>query len=137
VQPLLLDTCALIWMAEDEPLAPEANAALSAAHVQAALTYVSPISAWEVGLLAARERLQLLITPQRWFARILDLPNVLLADMSPDLLIASSFLPGKPPRDPADRIILATARDLGATLITRDRVLIDYASQGHVKILPC
>jgi hypothetical protein len=81
-------------MAEDEPLAPEANAALSAAHVQAALTYVSPISAWEVGLLAARERLQLLITPQRWFARILDLPNVLLADMSPDF-VDCLFIPAR------------------------------------------
>jgi PIN domain nuclease of toxin-antitoxin system len=49
---------------------------------------------------------------------------VRLADMSPDLLIAASFLPGKPPRDPADRIIAATARDLGAALITRDRALI-------------
>jgi PIN domain nuclease of toxin-antitoxin system len=137
MQPILLDTCALVWMAEDEPLAPEAEAALNAAHAEGASTYVSPISAWEVGMLVARERLALLITPQRWFARILDLPNMRLAEMPPDLLIASSFLPGKPPRDPADRIIVATARDLGATLITRDRVLIDYARQGHARVLPC
>jgi PIN domain nuclease of toxin-antitoxin system len=52
-------------------------------------------------------------------------------------LIASSFLPGKPPRDPADRIIAATARDLGATLVTRDRALLDYGSQGHIAVLEC
>jgi len=57
--------------------------------------------------------------------------------MSPDLLIASSFLPGEPPRDPADRIMLATARDLGAALVTRDRALLDYGGQGHVKIVAC
>jgi PIN domain nuclease of toxin-antitoxin system len=137
VQPLLLDTCALIWIAEDERLAPDAEAVLDAAHASGAMTYVSPISAWEVGLLVARERLQLLTTPQRWFARILGLPGMRLADMAPDLLIAASFLPGKAPRDPADRIIVATARDLGATLITRDRALIDYAEQGHVKLTAC
>jgi PIN domain nuclease of toxin-antitoxin system len=57
--------------------------------------------------------------------------------MPADLLIASSFLPGKPPRDPVDRIIAATARELGATLVTRDRMLLDYGEQGHVKIIAC
>jgi len=53
------------------------------------------------------------------------------------LLIESSFLPGRPPRDPADRIIAATARDLGATLITRDHRLLEYAEQGHMKVIEC
>jgi PIN domain nuclease of toxin-antitoxin system len=61
----------------------------------------------------------------------------LLADMPPDVLIASSFLPGVPPRDPADRIIAATARDLGATLITRDRALLAYGGQGHLNVVAC
>ena len=87
-------------------------------------TYISPISTWELGLLASRGRIQLLIAPQRWFARLFESRGVRLAEMSPDVLVASSFLPGKPPRDPADRIIAATARDLGATLITRDRALL-------------
>jgi len=137
MQPLLLDTCAVIWIAEGETLADEATAALDAVHAAGVPTYISPITAWEVGLLAARGRLQLLITPQRWFARLFDVPQVTLADMSPDLLIASSFLPGEPPRDPADRIMLATARDLGAALVTRDRALLDYGGQGHVKIVAC
>jgi PIN domain nuclease of toxin-antitoxin system len=47
------------------------------------------------------------------------------------------FLPGKPPRDPADRIIAATARDLGATLVTRDRALLAYGEEGHVAVLEC
>jgi PIN domain nuclease of toxin-antitoxin system len=62
---------------------------------------------------------------------------VRLADMSPDLLIAASFLPGKPPRDPADRIIAATARDYGCTLVTRDRALLAYGEQGHIRVLAC
>lgn len=54
-----------------------------------------------------------------------------------DLLIAASFLPGKPPRDPVDRIIAATARDYGATLITRDRALLDYGENGHIRVVAC
>jgi PIN domain nuclease of toxin-antitoxin system len=74
---------------------------------------------------------------QRWFARLFEAPGVRLAGMSPDLLVESSFLPGKSPRDPADRIIAATARDLGATLVTRDRVLLGYGEQGHVNVMTC
>src|SRR5437870_5200984 len=131
MQPLLLDTCAALWITEDEPLAPQAVAAMDAAHREGAPTYVSPITAWEVGLLASRNRLNFVVTPQRWFQRLFEVPGVRLADLSPDLLIASSFLPGKPPRDPADRILAATARDLGAALITRDRALIAYRSEEH------
>jgi PIN domain nuclease of toxin-antitoxin system len=58
-------------------------------------------------------------------------------DLSPQILIASSFLPGKPPRDPADRIIIATARDLGATLITRDGLILKYAEEGQVSAIAC
>jgi PIN domain nuclease of toxin-antitoxin system len=57
--------------------------------------------------------------------------------LSPDILIASSFLPGEPPRDPADRILLATARELGATLITRDRLLLKYGENGGVSTIAC
>jgi PIN domain nuclease of toxin-antitoxin system len=134
VQPLLLDTCVVIWLTEKASLAP---AAVEALRVNAGSTYISPITAWEVGMLAARGRLQLLIRPERWFANLFDVPGVLLAEMSPELLIASSYLPGKPPRDPTDRIIAATARELGATLITRDRALLDYGEEGHLAVMAC
>lgn len=137
MQPLLLDTHAAIWITRNEPLAPRATEAVNAAHQAAGTVFVSAITAWEVGLLVARNRLKLLMTPQRWFARLLDVPGISLAELSPDILIASSFLPGEPPRDPADRILLATARDLGATLITRDRLLLKYGEDGEVSTIAC
>lgn len=88
-------------------------------------------------MLASRGRLQLLIRPDRWFANLFEVPGVRLADMSPDLLIASSYLPGRPPKDPTDRIIAATARELGATLVTRDRELLGYGEQGHIAVVEC
>jgi PIN domain nuclease of toxin-antitoxin system len=60
-----------------------------------------------------------------------------LADLSSDILIAASFLPGKPPNDPADRILLATAREFGATLVTRDREMIAYGEAGNVSVVAC
>jgi len=88
-------------------------------------------------MLASRGRLQMLIRPERWFVNLFDAPGVKLAGLSPELLIASSYLPGEPPRDPVDRIIAATARELGATLVTRDRALLGYAKQGHLNIVEC
>jgi len=137
MQPILLDTCAAIWLTRGDQLARPAVAALNEARETGAPSYISPITAWELGMLVSRQRLKLLITPQRWFARLFEAPNVRLADMSADVLIASSFLPGTPPRDPTDRILAATARDYGATLMTRDRTLLDYGEQGHVRIIAC
>ena len=137
MQPILLDTCAIIWIGEEERIEPAATDALNAAYAAGVPTYVSPISAWEVGMLVARERLKLLITPERWFERLVKLPGMRLTEMRPNVLIASSFLPGTAPRDPADRIIAATARDFGCTLMTRDRALLDYGEQGHVKVMAC
>jgi PIN domain nuclease of toxin-antitoxin system len=137
VQPLLWDTHAAIWIYGKTPIAKAAVDALAAAHREGVVSYISPITAWEVGMLASRGRLQLLIRPERWFANLFEVPGVRLADMPPDLLIASSYLPGSPPSDPMDRIIAATARELGATLITRDRALLDYGEQGHVRVVEC
>ena len=137
MKPLLLDTCTLIFMTERTRMAPAAVETLQAATEGGEITYVSPITAWEVGMLTSRGRLQLLIRPERWFSNLFEVPGVRFAEMSPDVLIASSFLPGKPPKDPTDRIIAATARELGATLITRDRALLDYGAQGYVAVLEC
>ncbi len=137
MQPLLWDTCATIWIYEKAKLAPAAIDALTTANHEGVPSYISPITAWEVGMLAARGRLQLLIRPERWFTNLFEVPGVRLADMSPDLLIASSYLPGTPPKDPNDRIIAATARELGATLVTRDRALLGYGEQGHIAVVEC
>ena len=135
--PLLLDTHAAIWITDDQPLASVAVEAINAAYRAGSAVFVSAITAWEVGLLVSRNRLSLVARPERWFQRLLAIPGVRLAELSPDVLIASSFLPGEPPREPADRIILATARDLGATLITRDRLLLKYGEDGQVSTIPC
>jgi PIN domain nuclease of toxin-antitoxin system len=67
----------------------------------------------------------------------LNRPEISLSDLSADVLLLSSLLPGTPPRDPADRIIAASAREYGFQVMTRDRALLDYAKQGHMSAIEC
>jgi PIN domain nuclease of toxin-antitoxin system len=134
---LLLDTCAAIWLAEDEPMAASALEIIDRAAAKEIPIFVSPMTAWEIGLLNARGRLAMSVSPKTWFESLLAVPGVLLSDLSTNILIASSFLPGDAPRDPADRIIVATAREHGLQLVTRDKILLAYAKQGHLNALAC
>ena len=137
MQPLLLDTCAALWTVAGAPLAQPALEALrEAAHNELSLQ-VSPITAWEIGLLARKGRFRASVSPQRWFDQLLELPGIELCALSPAVLIASSFLPGEFHGDPADRVLAATAREYGFTFVTRDRALLDYAGAGHLAALPC
>jgi PIN domain nuclease of toxin-antitoxin system len=134
---LLLDTCAAIWIGNSEELSDEAVAALDEASDQGEPVYISPISAWEIGMLACRGRFASPLSPQAWFDRFLAIGRFQLTELVPSLLIGSSFLPGNPPKDPMDRIIIVTAREEGLRLITRDRVILDYGRAGHVNVLAC
>ena len=113
---LLLDTCALIWLATG---ASELSEQTRAAINRADIVCVSAISAWEISLKAARGTLELPIPPAEWFGRALDHHHLTLADLSVDILVAANSLPWHH-RDPADRFIIATARELGATVVTAD-----------------
>lgn len=135
--PLILDTCAAIWIVSNADLAKEAVDALDRARDDREVVYVSPITAWEVGLLAAKGRFASPHSPRIWFTRLMAIESFRLAELSPAMLIDSSFLPGQPPRDPGDRIILATARELDLTIVTRDRAILAYGNGGHVRTLAC
>ncbi len=137
MRPLLLDTCAVIWIAAGDSISDEATEALRDANAGETTIGISPISVWEIGLLVARGPLALSTSPRAWISTVLAQPGVALAEMSPDTLIDSSFLPGEPPRDPADRIILATARAEGMRIVTRDRAMLSYARTGHAEAIAC
>lgn len=95
------------------------------------------MTAWEIATLAAKDRLQLTLSPEAWFDDLMRLPSVRLAPMPPGVLIASASLPGAPPNDPVDRIVAATARTFGLSIITRANELILYARAGHIEAVEC
>ena len=115
----------------------DSRAAINAAQTVNAGVYVSPITAWEIATLVARNRLQLTLSPEAWFDNLLQLPGVRLAPLPPHVLIASASLPGAPPKDPVDRIIAATSRTYGFSLITRNGELMLYARAGHIDAVGC
>jgi PIN domain nuclease of toxin-antitoxin system len=134
---MLMDTCAAIWLMGGEPLTAESREAILAAGAAHVGVYVSPITAWEIGTLIGKRRVQLTLSPEIWFERLLAMPGVRLAEPTPKILLASTTLPGSPPADPADRILAATARANGHVIVTRDQKLLDYARAGHIRAIAC
>jgi len=134
---ILLDTCAAIWLMNGEPMSSKSRKAILSAGAAHIGIYVSPFTAWEIGTLIAKQRLYLTLSPEVWFERLLALPGVRLADLTPKILLDSTALPGSPPADPADRILAATARVQGRVVVTRDKKLLDYAREGHIRAIAC
>lgn len=136
---VLLDTCALIWFAEGIPVRAEANAAV----VSAALgdgVFVSPVSAWEVGLLCSRGRFihaKTLAACEAWYNRFMARNGVREAALTAAIALQSTALPNLDHRDPADRFLIATARALAVPLVTNDQIILAYADAGHVRCIPC
>ncbi|MGI6099428.1 MAG: type II toxin-antitoxin system VapC family toxin [Lentisphaerae bacterium] len=119
---LILDTCALVWLvADDERLSMTARKEIEAAE----LVFVSPISAWEVSLKAARGGLELPLPPLEWFNRALVAHHLVLANLSVEIMVAANQLPWHH-RDPADRFIIATAKQEGLAIVTADARFAAY-----------
>jgi PIN domain nuclease of toxin-antitoxin system len=135
---LLLDTCAVIWVANRDPLSAAGLDQIRKASEQKALL-VSPVSAWEIGLLASSPKIDIEFdpSPALWLASFLARSDVQLVPLAPAAALAASFLPGDLHRDPADRLLIATARHIGAPLITRDRAILAYAARDHVQAIAC
>ena len=70
-------------------------------------------------------------------AKDVEIQLLLQPGQSPEIAIDASHLPGDLHGDPADRLIVATARHLGAAIVTRDSRIIAYAGSGHVRVVPC
>ena len=138
---VLLDTCAVIWLANGDPLKPQALAAIVAAGLADGV-YVSPASAWEVGMLSKPRsgrapRPQFLPDPKTWFSRVMAGPGIRQAAFTPEIAIDASYLPGDLHGDPGDRLLIATARHLGIPIVTRDRRICVYAEAGGVQVIAC
>ena len=119
---LLLDTCALLWLASDDP---HLSSAARQRIERASIVFVSAISAWEISLKVCRNALQLPLEAGDWFDRVCDNHNVTVAPLDTDILIASNNLPPHH-KDPADRFIIATAVKEKTAIVTADRRFADY-----------
>ncbi len=83
-------------------------------------------------MLVAKNRLTVTKPLYQWVKEVLAQPGMNLYPLTPEIAIESSFLPGSFHGDPADRIIVATARIADLTLLTRDSKIINYSKNSHV-----
>lgn len=122
---LLLDTHILLWwLNESGRLSAGQREVLDRAGQKSPLL-VSDISLWEVAMLHSLDRIRLALPLRDWLSRAVAPPLVQRQGISPAIATEVAALPDSFHRDPADRIIVATARVLGATLLTQDRGIVD------------
>lgn len=126
--PLLLDTHVWIWHVEgDETHFAEGTRALldrSGAHGR---LFVCDISAWEVAVKAAKQKLTFTVDVAVWLQRAEQAPGIRFRPLTRPVLLQSTRLPGTAHNDPADRMLMAMAQLDGVPLVTNDRLIIEYA----------
>jgi PIN domain nuclease of toxin-antitoxin system len=129
---LLLDTHVWLWLNAGSPdLSTQTRHAINRAAAAGTLR-IAAISLWEIALLASHGRIVLGKSIGLWLEEALADPGPAIDPLSPQIAIESYALPDAFHRDPADRLIVATARVANATLMTRDQRILDYAARGHL-----
>lgn len=122
---ILLDTHIWVWWVHDESLlTPAQREAIRASEED--VIGVSAISCWEVAKLVEYGRLELPCPLEEWFELALSYPGIQILALTPEIAIESTRLPGEFHRDPADQIIVATARVYDCPLVTSDEKILKY-----------
>jgi len=129
---IVLDTHTLIWWAtSDAALSKKARIEINR-ELDGGEIIVSAISAWEISMLVANQRLVLSMEVSAWLSTVAEIEAVRFLPVDVEIATKSVELPGEFHKDPADRIIVATARKLAAPLITKDEKIRAYQ---HVKTI--
>jgi PIN domain nuclease of toxin-antitoxin system len=132
---VLLDTHVLVWLVEGLPeLKPSARRAIEAS-ARTDGVVISAISFWEIAMLAQRGRLSVSGPVTEWRQAILARPGIHEMPVDGAVGIEATQLPGSLHPDPADRLLVATARIHQLALATHDVRLRAYGKQGHVRVL--
>ena len=132
---ILLDTHVLIWAAEDERRLGETARATVEEVRSTDRVGVSAITPWEIALLVEKGRLHFALELGAWITTVLQAPGIDLIPIEPEIAVDSVRLPGDFHADPADRLIIATARYWRVPLLTADHAILAYAAEGHVRAI--
>lgn len=124
---IVLDTHALLWWAsgDEAQLSTLASRAI-AAEMSGGQMMVSSISAWELAMLVGKGRVALSMDVGEWLSVLSQIESVHFVPVDNEIAVKSTELPGEFHKDPADRIIVATARKLAAPLVTADERIRAY-----------
>lgn len=130
---IVLDTHTLLWWASGDKakLSTGATDAIEA-ELTGGQIIVSSISAWELSVLVAKGRIALSMDVEAWLKVVQEIESVKFMPVDNEVAVKSVELPGEFHKDPADRMIVATARMLAAPLVTADEKIRAYQ---HVKTI--
>jgi PIN domain nuclease of toxin-antitoxin system len=132
---ILLDTHPLIWFsAGDERLGDRTRQLISDCGRRDEVL-LSPISFWETAMLVRKGRVTLGMSTHAWATAVQASDRMRIADLSPATGVDAGELPGDIHGDPADRILIATARAVGCALVTADRKILGHAAAGHLRAI--
>jgi PIN domain nuclease of toxin-antitoxin system len=129
---ILLDTHIWIWWVDENVRLPAQYRTYIAEHVSQGLG-VSIISCWEVAKLVEYQRITLTRPVEGWIEEALCYPGMHLLDLTPRIVVESTQLPETFYRNPADQLIVATARVFDCPLVTVDTRILNYP---HVETRP-
>ena len=132
---IVLDTHALVWAVNGDARLGKNTRELISKTGRTGRVAISAITPWEIALLVEKGRLGLTNETRTWIEAALALPGIYLAPIEPAIAIDSVRLPGDFHADPADRLIISTARHHKAPLVTADRAILTYAASGPVEAL--
>ncbi|GAP99876.1 type II toxin-antitoxin system VapC family toxin [Leptolyngbya sp. NIES-2104] len=122
---IILDTHIWIWWVDENPKLSSQNLEIIQANQSSGLG-ISIISCWEIAKLVEKNKLNLDCSVDEWLELALAYPGIQLLDLSLPIVLQSTRLTGFHP-DPADQIIVATAKVYGSTLLTQDQRILDYS----------
>jgi PIN domain nuclease of toxin-antitoxin system len=133
--PLLLDTHTVVWsINEGKKLGKKAKESIRVAGDEGRIL-ISAITPWEVALLVSKGRLTLDAEVMNWVRDALTIPGLTLVPLEPEIAVASTRFTFDMHSDPADRILVATARRLSATLVTADHALLALSRMGNFRAM--
>ena len=133
--PIVLDTHVLLWsLLQPEDLPEDIRQRITVAQENSQLLVCS-ISWWEIAMLKSKRRINIYEPIRDFLESITNIDGLSVKDISTEVAAESVQLMDDFHGDPADRIIVATAKCHGATLLTRDQKILTWASLGHIKSL--
>lgn len=131
---MLLDTHIWLWLENNTKSLRAPHRALAIAAAEADELWISVASVWEIAMLTAKQRIDLSMPVRVWVREALGRPGVRMMPLDQEVALDSYDLPGVFHGDPADRMIVATARLLNVELLTYDKEILAYADDGHVRV---
>ena len=130
---IVIDTHILVWWVSGvETLSTAAKKAIKNTLSNSSEVLVSSISAWEIAMLVETGRLVLSMDVESWLDEVSQIDGVRFLPVDNEIGVKSTALPGEFHKDPADRMIVATARKLAVPLVTADEKILQYE---HVKTI--